>query len=310
MNRADEFTRKLREQRGQHPEQVTTKPPPVASPPDSADEAVAAQAPTKREDTTDSETHLLPLEQIDIINPQHRKQIDPDSIRELATQIDNDGLYNPVLVRPVGSQRYELVQGERRYRAYQLLLQQAPDDSRWHSIRATVRDMDDFEKSLAQLAENIQREAMCPLDEAVALQRMRRDYQEIHGKILTMQSLGERIGKSKIWISRRLALLDKPAEIQQAVMSGALSLEQAAKRETGTLNNGNDSQPRARLRPVARVDFEALQGSVKALARLAELLDLPNIEIHARAARKDYVVAFELRAKEILNATVQRLKSE
>ncbi len=261
----------------------------------------------KEQGAHDGDARLIPLDEI-AVSRQHREHFDQESIRELAMQIKQDGLYNPILVRPVEREdaKYELVQGERRFRAYQLLRREEGGE-KWGTIRATVRKMSDYDKTVAQLAENIQREDMRPIEEAEALRDVMETHERVNGSKLTVRALAELVSKSPSWVSKRLALLEKPEEVKQALREGALTVDQAAHSKTQSAEP-KPARRKASAPPVARVSATVLEETVKRMNKLCEALGVSPIELPSKPARKDYVAAFELRITEILDAAHRRIK--
>lgn len=139
-----------------------------------------------------------------VSNPfQPRTVFNEESIGELAKTIRTHGVIQPIIVRPhQGS--YELIAGERRWRAVRSL--------GWATIPAIVRVMNDAQTASAALIENLQREGLTPIEEAVAYQQLL----ELHG--LTQESLAQRLGKGQSTIANKLRLLNLPSEVQSALM--------------------------------------------------------------------------------------------
>ena len=143
-------------------------------------------------------------------NPrQPRTVFDEDSLRELAESIEEVGLLQPVVVRPLPGDRYELVMGERRWRAGQ----QAGLDA----IPAIVRETEDHELLRDALLENLHRAQLNPLEEAAAYQQMLEDFG------CTQDELSQRIKRSRPQISNTIRLLRLPPTIQRRVAAGVLS---------------------------------------------------------------------------------------
>lgn len=137
-----------------------------------------------------SEIHLIPLERIEVA-PQVRTEFDEASIRELADDIEARGLLQPVLVNPIGDEKYRLVCGERRMRAIRLLGHNA--------VPAVITKMADRDARLAQLAENIQREDLSLDDRCNAVKWL-------HDELGSVTAVAETIKRSKAWVSKLLAL--------------------------------------------------------------------------------------------------------
>lgn len=142
-------------------------------------------------------------------NPrQARRQFDEEKLRELAASIEEHGLVQPVVVRPHGN-GYELVSGERRWRAYQALGREF--------IPAVVREMSDEEAAMAVLIENLQREDLNPLEEALAYRQLMDEFG------LTQEEVARRVGKSRAAVANTLRLLGLPAEVQKLIEEGKIA---------------------------------------------------------------------------------------
>ena len=149
------------------------------------------------------ELHHLPL---DLIRPgryQPRSVFDEEKLAELADSIRAQGVVQPVVVRPVGDDEYELIAGERRWRAAQMA---GIDD-----IPAVVRDVPDEVSVAMALIENIQREDLNPLEEATALRRLIDDFQMTH------QEAADAVGRSRAAVSNLLRLLELMQEVKDMI---------------------------------------------------------------------------------------------
>jgi ParB family chromosome partitioning protein len=153
---------------------------------------------------------------IDRIQPgryQPRTKMDAESLNELAASIKAQGLMQPVLVRPAGADRYELIAGERRWRAARIAgLAEVP---------VVVRDVPDQAALAMSLIENIQREDLNPLEEAQGVQRLVSEFK------LTHQEAADAIGRSRAATTNLLRLLNLPASVQQLVFDGQLDMGHA-----------------------------------------------------------------------------------
>ncbi|EJY56788.1 parB-like partition protein [Alicyclobacillus hesperidum URH17-3-68] len=146
----------------------------------------------------------IPVQNI-VSNPyQPRTIFNQEAIEELAKTIHTHGVIQPIVVRKKGNV-YELIAGERRLRAVRHL--------GWSTIPAIVRDMNDAQTASAALIENLQREGLTPIEEAVAYQQLL----ELHG--LTQESLAQRLGKGQSTIANKLRLLHLPETVQQALLT-------------------------------------------------------------------------------------------
>jgi len=153
---------------------------------------------------------------IDRIQPgryQPRTKMDAASLDELAASIKAQGLIQPILVRPAGADRYELIAGERRWRAARIAgLAEVP---------VVVRDVPDQAALAMSLIENIQREDLNPLEEAQGVQRLVSEFK------LTHQEAADAIGRSRAATTNLLRLLNLPQPVQQLVFDGALDMGHA-----------------------------------------------------------------------------------
>ncbi|HHU19606.1 MAG TPA: nucleoid occlusion protein [Bacilli bacterium] len=142
---------------------------------------------------------------------QPRTIFNPEKIDELAQTIHTHGMIQPIVVRKVvdADQEYEIIAGERRYRAVKQL--------GWTEIPALIRQMNDKETASVALIENLQREELTVIEEARAYQQLI----EIHE--LTQEALAQRLGKSQSTIANKLRLLKLPDPIQQAIMNKSIT---------------------------------------------------------------------------------------
>ncbi len=151
----------------------------------------------------------LPLDAI-VANPrQPRSVFDEDALGELVESIREVGLLQPVVVRPLGDDRYELVMGERRWRASQL--------AETGTIPAIVRPTEDHDLLRDALLENLHRAQLNPLEEAAAYQQLLEDFG------CTQDELATRIKRSRPQISNTIRLLRLPPTVQRRVAAGVLS---------------------------------------------------------------------------------------
>jgi ParB family chromosome partitioning protein len=163
---------------------------------------------------TDSrELQMLPVDLIQRGKYQPRRDMDPTALEELAQSIKAQGLMQPIVVRPVDDGRYEIIAGERRWRA----TQQAGLDK----ISALVREIPDEAAIAMALIENIQREDLNPIDEAFALQRLQQEFQ------LTQQQVADAVGKSRVTVTNLLRLTALPEEIKTLLSHGDLEMGHA-----------------------------------------------------------------------------------
>ena len=163
------------------------------------------------ENNADKENTISTLK-ISLVDPksdQPRKYFDKDALEELSESIKENGLLQPILVREYGEGRYQIIAGERRYRACKL--------AGITDIPAIILDRDDKAAAQIALIENIQREDLNPLEEALAYKALKEEYD------MTQEELSERIGKSRSAIANSMRLLDLPEEILTMVAARELS---------------------------------------------------------------------------------------
>ncbi len=151
----------------------------------------------------------IKLSMIDPKSDQPRKYFDKVALEELAASIAENGLLQPILVREYADSRYQIIAGERRFRASKL--------AGLSEIPAIVLDRDDRKVAEIALIENIQREDLNPVEEAMAFRALIKEYD------LTQEELSEKVGKSRSAIANTMRLLDLPDEILTMVASGELS---------------------------------------------------------------------------------------
>ena len=159
------------------------------------------------------ELQYVPLELIQRGKYQPRRDMDQTALEELAASIRAQGVMQPIVLRPIGNGRFEIVAGERRWRASQLAGQD--------KIPAMVRDLPDEAAIAMALIENIQREDLNPIEEAVALQRLQQEFE------LTQQQVADAVGKSRVTITNLLRLIALPEEIKTLLAHGDLEMGHA-----------------------------------------------------------------------------------
>ncbi len=158
-------------------------------------------------------TQQLPISHLQTGRYQPRTRMDTEALAELADSIRAQGVIQPILVRPVGGERYEIIAGERRFRAAQMAgLSEVP---------VTVRDVADDAALAMALIENIQREDLNPLEEAQGVQRLVREFEFTH------EQAAAAIGRSRSATSNLLRLLNLAAPVQEMLMGGRLDMGHA-----------------------------------------------------------------------------------
>ena len=157
----------------------------------------------------DRDLRQLPVQLIGPNPRQPRKEFDEESLLALAGSLGDRGVLQPVLVRPAPGGTYELIAGERRWRAAQL--------AGLETIPALVRDHDDAESLELALIENMAREDLNPIEEARACALL------VEELGLTREEIGRRVGRSRVAVSNLLRLLDLPDEALDLLAQGALT---------------------------------------------------------------------------------------
>ncbi|GGX83500.1 chromosome partitioning protein [Litchfieldella qijiaojingensis] len=155
----------------------------------------------------------LPLGQLSRGKYQPRRDIQPEALEELADSIRAQGVMQPIVVRPLGDERYEIIAGERRWRAAQL--------AELDVIPAVVRDVSDQVALALALIENIQRENLNPIEEALAHKRLMDEFD------LTQQQVADAVGKSRAQVANLLRLLALDPEVQTLLERGDLDMGHA-----------------------------------------------------------------------------------
>jgi len=214
---------------------------------------------------------------------QPRLHIDPDRLEELAASIKAQGLIQPIVVRAIGQGRYELIAGERRWRAAQ--------KAGLEEIPALVKEVPDQAVVAMALIENIQREDLSPLEEAQALARLIDEFE------LTHQQTADAVGRSRAAVSNLLRLLDLPAEIKRLLDERKLDMGHA--RALATV------QPEARAVALAREAADK-EWSVRELEEAVRRLDAAPVATGAKktSARDPNIAALERELAEKLATRV------
>lgn len=163
--------------------------------------------------TSGNRLSYLPVEQLQPGRYQPRMAIRSEALEELAESIRSQGVLQPIVVRPIGDQQYEIIAGERRWRASQV--------AGLDSVPALVRDVPDAAALAISLIENIQREDLNPIEEAVALQKLIDEFDMTH------QQVAEELGRSRTGITNLLRLLTLTPEVRQLLENGDLEMGHA-----------------------------------------------------------------------------------
>ncbi len=161
----------------------------------------------------EGELRALDIDLIQRGKYQPRQDMHPESLEDLAASIKAQGVVQPIVVRPVGGGRFEIIAGERRWRAAQL--------AGLSDLPAVVRDVPDQAAIAMALIENIQRENLNPLEEAGALQRLIDEFEMTH------QQAADAVGRSRAAVSNLLRLLELNEDVKALVVAGELEMGHA-----------------------------------------------------------------------------------
>jgi ParB family chromosome partitioning protein len=154
----------------------------------------------------------LPLASVEPHPEQPRRHFDEQALEELANSIAKRGVIQPIIVRPLGEGRYQLVAGERRWRAAQ--------KAQLHEIPALIRDLEDYEVMAVALIENIQRADLNPVEEA-------RAYRRLADEQLPQSSIASLVGKSRSHVVNMQRLLELPEAVLDHLAAGRLDMGHA-----------------------------------------------------------------------------------
>ncbi|MFA5633177.1 MAG: ParB/RepB/Spo0J family partition protein [Porticoccaceae bacterium] len=174
---------------------------------------VSAQEPRAEAASQDGTLRNLPIEFLQRGKYQPRRDMHPEALEELADSIRSQGIMQPIVVRPLDRDRYEIIAGERRWRAAQL--------AGLDSIPVLVREVPDEAAIAMALIENIQREDLNPIEEATALHRLQDEF------ALTQQQVASAVGKSRATVANLMRLLSLEDEVRTMLERGDLEMGHA-----------------------------------------------------------------------------------
>ncbi len=240
------------------------------------------------EDSTSGENRIseLPISLIDPKSDQPRKYFDKDALAELAESIRENGLLQPILVRETASGRYQIIAGERRFRASKL--------AELDEIPTIILDKDDKKAAEISLIENIQREDLNPVEEALGFRALKNDFG------MTQEELSERIGKSRSAIANSLRLLDLPHEVLELVIASGLSAGHA--RTLLGLKNEEEMLPLAERVLAEDLSVRRLEDEVK---RINNKKPVSEDEDDEELPIVDYIRELEVRVQSHLGRRVE-----
>jgi ParB family chromosome partitioning protein len=178
----------------------------------------------------DRERRDLPVDLIQRGKYQPRRDMHPEALEELAESIKAQGVMQPIIVRPVSADKYEIIAGERRWRATQL--------AGLDTIPVLIREVPDEAAIAMALIENIQREDLNAMEEAFALSRLQQEFE------LTHQQVAEAVGKSRTTVTNLLRLMSLREDVQRLLEHGDIEMGHAKallglppEQQSGTANN-------------------------------------------------------------------------
>jgi ParB family chromosome partitioning protein len=253
---------------------------------------------------------MMPVSSIEPHLDQPRRHFDEAALEELAESIRARGVIQPIVVRPHGH-RYQIVAGERRWRAAQ--------KARLHEIPVIVRDFSDSETLEVALLENIQREDLNAIEEAEAYQHLVDEYGH------TQEALAKLVHKSRSHVANLLRLLDLPEKVRAMVVSGALSMGHARALVTAidpealaaeVVKNGlsvRDTEKRARFgKPgrerQGRLGYRGASADIDALER--QLGDMLGLHVRITHRPDGGSVTLQYSTLDQLDMICQRLSGE
>jgi len=197
-------------------------------------------------------------------NPlQPRKNFKDEELKELSSSIKNQGLIQPIIVKPIHDNQFQIIAGERRWRACQL--------NGMHEVDCVIKDFDDINVLEAALIENIQREDLNVIEEANAYKGL------IDIKGINNEKLAKSIGKSPSHVSNILRLLELDTKIQQLVISGDLSMGHARALigVPDAINKANEIiEKKLSVRQVEKITSEYKKNKPKKISKDPNIIDL------------------------------------
>ena len=223
----------------------------------------------------------IPTEDLTPGQYQPRKKMYRDTLEELAQSIKQQGVLQPLVVRRLASGRYEIVVGERRWRAAQM--------AGLTTVPAVVRDLNNNETAKIALIENLQREDLNALDQARGLQRLQKEFN------LSQESLGEAVGKSRTAVANLLRLLKLSSEVQELLEQGKLEMGHAR-----ALLSLDENQQIVFATEIIKKRF-----SVRETEKYVSVKKSKNIPPTTTTSKDPNTISLEREVSEILGATTE-----
>jgi ParB family chromosome partitioning protein len=246
----------------------------------------------------DRERRDLPVDLIQRGKYQPRRDMHPEALEELAESIKAQGVMQPIIVRPISADKYEIIAGERRWRATQL--------AGLDTIPVVVRDVPDEAAVAMALIENIQREDLNAMEEAFALSRLQQEFE------LTHQQVAEAVGKSRTTVTNLLRLMSLREDVQRLLEHGDIEMGHAKallglppEQQSGTANNVVSKglsvrQTEALVRSLlekgdspGKAQFKSVDPDVKSLEnQLSEKIGVPVMIQHSAKGKGKLVLKY------------------
>jgi ParB family chromosome partitioning protein len=192
---------------------INNEPSAVSITPDQGSSHSSGPESSQASAAVDRDLSHVPLELIQRGKYQPRRDIQPEALEELAESIKAQGVMQPIVLRPISEDRYEIIAGERRWRAAQL--------AGLDRIPAVIKDVPDEAAIAMALIENIQREDLNPIEEAFALKRLQDEFD------LTHQEVAAAVGKSRTTVTNLLRLISLSDEVKKLLEHGDLEMGHA-----------------------------------------------------------------------------------
>lgn len=237
-------------------------------------------------DTEDNNTVFIKISELEPNRDQPRKEFDEEALAELAESIAQHGILQPLLVRPIAGECYQIIAGERRWRASRMAgLTEVP---------VIIRNFTDKETMEIALIENLQREDLSPIEEALGYKSLIDTYG------FTQEQLSKTVGKSRSAIANALRLLNLPDSVLNLISKGELSSGHA--RALLTLNNEND------IERMAKITVEKML-SVREVEKMCKNLNYISSndkkETKTKSKRNPFFDEVELALKESLGRKIK-----
>jgi ParB family chromosome partitioning protein len=162
---------------------------------------------------SDGDLRQMPIEFLQRGKYQPRRDMSPEALEDLSNSIKMQGVMQPIIIRPIGDKKYEIIAGERRWRASQI--------AGLDKVPVIIKDVPDEAAIAMALIENIQREDLNPIEEAFALQRLQQEFE------LTQQEVADAVGKSRTTVTNLLRLMSLKEDVRKMLEHGDIEMGHA-----------------------------------------------------------------------------------